>query len=164
MRRNITVMHCKRKSSLRRGVAAVEMAICAPIIILLLAGVWELGRMLEVQQVIANAAREGGRQASNGTLSYDQVRSAVVTYLTNNGIKAATLEDVKLENLTDPARKEPTSANQLDQFRVTVTISVDKIRWSWLQQLSTITTLSAKADWYSMRDIPITVAADIPLN
>ena len=55
-------------------------------------------------------------------------------------------------------------AVQLDRFRVTITMPVSKVRWSWLTQLTSINTLTAQADWYSMRDLPIAVASDIPLQ
>ncbi len=50
----------------RRGVAAVELALLLPLILLLLMGLWEIGRAIDVQQLMSNAAREGGRQASTG--------------------------------------------------------------------------------------------------
>ncbi len=52
---------CRRN---RRGAAAVEFAIVAPVFFLLVFGMIEYGRMVMVQQVITNASREedaGGR-------------------------------------------------------------------------------------------------------
>src|SRR5882757_936386 len=49
---------CRRN---RRGAAAVEFAIVAPVFFLLVFGMVEYGRMIMVQQVITNAAREGAR-------------------------------------------------------------------------------------------------------
>jgi TadE-like protein len=50
----------------RRGVAAAEFAICLPVMFLLLAGLWEIGRVTEVQNVMWNSAREAARDASLG--------------------------------------------------------------------------------------------------
>jgi len=44
-----------------KGVAAVEFAICLPILILLLFGLIEFGLLFYNQQVITNASREGVR-------------------------------------------------------------------------------------------------------
>jgi Flp pilus assembly protein TadG len=44
-----------------RGVAAVEFAICLPILILLVCGSIEFGLLFYNQQVITNASREGAR-------------------------------------------------------------------------------------------------------
>ena len=44
-----------------RGVAAVELAICLPILILLVCGSIEFGLLFYNQQVITNASREGVR-------------------------------------------------------------------------------------------------------
>ena len=53
--------------SSRRGVAAVEMALVAPVLLLLLLGLWEVGRCVMVQNLLRNAAREGGRLGAAGT-------------------------------------------------------------------------------------------------
>jgi hypothetical protein len=50
---------------LRRGIAATEMAMVSPVIILLLVGVWEVGRMIMVQNVLNEAAREAARLAGS---------------------------------------------------------------------------------------------------
>jgi hypothetical protein len=48
---------------------------------LLLAGVWEVGRIAEVSNVMWNAAREAGRDASMGQDNLQTVASKLVTYL-----------------------------------------------------------------------------------
>ena len=87
------------------GVAAVELAICLPLVILLLMGVWEVGRMLEAQNLLSNAAREGGRQASTGLKDEEDIETAVVNYLVKNGIAGATADDVTVVNLTSAAAR-----------------------------------------------------------
>ncbi|MBM4072949.1 MAG: pilus assembly protein [Planctomycetes bacterium] len=148
----------------RRGIAAVEMAIVLPVVLLLLVGIWEVGRLVEVQQLLTNAAREGGRQASTGVKSSSEVTDVVVRYLQQNGIKSVAASDVSVTNITSGSRPEPNAANQLDQFRVSVSIPFDSVRWVLLSQVSSVKTLTASSEWYSMRDIPITVDANIPLQ
>jgi len=65
----------------RDGVATVEFACCLPLLVLILAGLWEVGRFTEVQQVLWNAAREGARDASLGQDNLQTVTTNVLTYL-----------------------------------------------------------------------------------
>ena len=50
----------------RGGSACVECAVCLLFLVPLLLGLWEVGRLVEVEQFLNNAVREGGRQASTG--------------------------------------------------------------------------------------------------
>ena len=50
----------------RRGAVAVEAAMTLPLLLTLMLGVWEVGRMIQVQQILVNAAREGARLAGGG--------------------------------------------------------------------------------------------------
>ena len=104
----------------RRGTAAVELAVCAPLLAILLLGVWEVGRMVEVKQLMSNAVREGGRQAAAGTKSTVQVQQYVVNYLTTNGIPGVVTSDVTFQDLTAPAVTDPTGASQMDRLRVSI--------------------------------------------
>jgi len=65
----------------RDGVAAVEFACCLPLLVLILGGLWEVGRYTEVQQVLWNAGREGARDASLGQDNLQAVASNMLTYL-----------------------------------------------------------------------------------
>lgn len=153
-----------RTAKRRRGTAAVELAIVLPILALFLVGAWEVGRLVLVTQLLSNAAREGGRQASTGKKTADQVKADVVEYLQVNGITAVTVNDVTVTNKTSSARPDPTQANQLDQFEVSVRVPFSSVRWIFLDRVTTVDTLGATTEWYSMRDIPIAVNNTIPLN
>src|SRR3954452_6429882 len=87
----------------RLGTATVEFAFLAPLLLVVVLGIWELGRMVEVQQIISNAAREGGRQASTSNLTNDQVKTVVRNYMTQAGLSsaAATNATVNVTNLTN---------------------------------------------------------------
>jgi hypothetical protein len=50
-------------------------------VVLLLAGLWEVGRMTEVEQVLWNSAREAARDASLGQDNLLGVANNLVTYL-----------------------------------------------------------------------------------
>lgn len=70
-------LHRRRRS----GLAAVEFAVCAPVMFLLLLGLWEIGRMTEVSTVMWNSAREAGRDASLGQQDFATVANNLLTYL-----------------------------------------------------------------------------------
>lgn len=65
----------------RRGTAAVEFAVCAPLICLIMLGMLEVGRMTEVQNVMWNSAREGARDASMGQANLQAVANNLLIYL-----------------------------------------------------------------------------------
>jgi Flp pilus assembly protein TadG len=105
----------------RKGAAAVEFAVVAPVFVLLVFGMIEYGRMVMVQQVITNASREGARRAILDGVSASDVQTTVTTYLTNGTVTGATIT-------LDPANPSSASAGQ----PVTVTVSVPYTAVSWL--------------------------------
>jgi Flp pilus assembly protein TadG len=62
-------------------VAAVEFAFCAPLLFLLLLGLWEVGRFTEVSSVMWNSAREASRDASLGQTNLQGVANNLLIYL-----------------------------------------------------------------------------------
>jgi len=65
----------------RPGTAAVEFALCLPIMFIILFGLWEVGRTVEVQQVVWNSAREAARDASMGQANLQAVATNLTVYL-----------------------------------------------------------------------------------
>ena len=70
----------------RRGATVVETAVVLNLMLLLLLGVFEYGRLVMIRQLMLNAAREGARMAVVGTSSNPpvttaQIQAAVRTYL-----------------------------------------------------------------------------------
>lgn len=87
------VRNCIRSKgkSCRRGAAMVEFAVVAPVFLILITGIIELGRAIVVQQLLTNASREGARIGGyDSTTSTSTVATAVNSYLTNVGISGAT--------------------------------------------------------------------------
>jgi Flp pilus assembly protein TadG len=70
------------------GQSLVEFAMVAILLILLVVGICEFGRVWNIYQVITNAAREGARLASlpNGFTTTSAVQTRVNDYLTTGGI------------------------------------------------------------------------------
>lgn len=71
-----------------RGAAAVEFALVVPVLVLLLLGIVEFGRVMQVQSTLSAAAREGVRvTALGGTVA--EARSAARTAATGLGLTDA---------------------------------------------------------------------------
>ncbi|MBX7075652.1 MAG: pilus assembly protein [Pirellulales bacterium] len=171
MRRSVTQKH--RRNS-RRAVVAVEAAMVLPVLIVLLFGVWEVGRLVQVQQLLTNAAREGARAAAggyiNGTpVSTTTVENNVRTYLYASGLPSTAVlgTQVNVTNLSGNSWTHPSDALPLDAFRVTVTIPsgapFDSLRWALVNRITGVTQMSASVDWRSATDSKITVDTTIPL-
>jgi Flp pilus assembly protein TadG len=146
-----------------RGAIAVEVAMVLPLLLTLLLGVWDIGRLVDADQILNNAAREGGRQASTGQAAVSDVQNAVLNTLSQAGVPTTGVT-VVVTNLTNASRSDPTTANQLDQFQVAVTMPSSNVRYITLSGLIGSNTLQAISIWSSMRDIPLTVSTTIPIN
>ncbi len=110
----------------RKGIAAVEFALVAPVFFLLLFALIELGRMMMVQQSLTNAAREGCRTAILATTtSSSDVEAAVRNYLQSVMSNASNVGEVRV---TVPA-VAATTASGTD---LTVAVEVDYTDVSWL--------------------------------
>ena len=57
-------MKPKQKEQKERGAIAVEMAVLLPLLLLILIGTMEFGRVFNVQNSLTQAAREGARHAA----------------------------------------------------------------------------------------------------
>ena len=91
-RRSPLAGFCRRANGRqRRGAAAVEFAVVAPIFILLIFGMIEVGRGIMVEQILTNAAREGARAAILDGATSSAVKTSVNTYLTNASLPSATV-------------------------------------------------------------------------
>ncbi|VTR97413.1 TadE family protein [Tuwongella immobilis] len=153
----------------RRGVAAVEFAVCFPVLMLMMIGIWEIGRLVHVKQLISNAAREGARAASTGLRDFNGITGVVRNYLLNSGISNTTGLVVKVTNLTKSAGPSynPANADQLDELQIEISLPFNNVKWVFLPQLSTVTTINGKANWFSTKNVPIFVdlsGAQIPRN
>ncbi len=125
---------CRKK---RRGAAAVEFAIVAPVFFLMIFGMIEFGRMIMVQQLITNASREGARLAVLDGSTMAGVRTTVKDYLESVTVKGVTDDDIDIEAVQiDAATGTETVVLDLDSAgyggRVTVTITIPFNQVSWL--------------------------------
>lgn len=64
----------------RRGSAVMEFALLIPLLLLpLLAGMWDVSKMIDMNQILTRAAREGAVMASRGDDPVTTVKSYVET-------------------------------------------------------------------------------------
>ncbi len=111
----------RRRAAHRRGAAAVEFALMAPLLFLLVFGMVEVGRGLMVQQLLSNAARDGARSAILEGATVAAVETSVLDYLGTSSISGASVA-VTPDPLTLAQGGDP----------VTVTVSVPFTAVSWL--------------------------------
>lgn len=116
------VKPCRLFRKQRRGAAAVEFAVVAPVFFLLVFGMIEYGRMVMVQQIIVNSAREGCRAAVLDGSTTSGVKSTTITAMASGNITITT------SNVTvspDP----PSNAEFGDPVTVTVTVPFNQVSW-----------------------------------
>ncbi len=103
-------MRLRTTRPIRRGVAAVEFGFVTMLFVVpLIIGIWETGRLIQVQQIVANSAREGARLAAQGfTIKTDgtllQIKSATgvpnVTEAVCDYLRAAGLTNLSNSDVT----------------------------------------------------------------
>lgn len=111
---------CRSYRKKRRGAAAVEFAVVAPVFLLLVFGMIEYGRMVMVQQVITNASREGARTGVLDGSTNQDVVDVVTQYLNSGSISGATITVVPTN---------PEDAEFGDPVSVTVDIPFSQVSW-----------------------------------
>lgn len=161
----------------RGAAAAVEFAFVLPVLVILMLGLWEVGRIIQVQQVLSNSAREGARvaaqsqtinslgsptqiQVSSGS---PNVKSTVVNYLRQANLNV-TDSDVTVQFAFisgDTSKTQPYQGVKGQLFRVTVQIPVSKVQWSALK-LTNVTTIEATVVWACLADDPFSIDVTLP--
>ncbi len=69
-----------------RGQSLVELALVFPIVIIIMAAVFDVGRVLDASIVLTNAARTGARFGSTHPTWYDSIRMRVVDFANDSGM------------------------------------------------------------------------------
>ncbi|MEZ6140134.1 MAG: pilus assembly protein [Zavarzinella sp.] len=177
------------RTNRRRAAAAVEFAFVLPLLLLLIIGLWEFGRIIHVQTIMNNAAREAARLGAQAQIvntfgSYTEIKfntgtpninDTVRAYLTGSGITDHTGLVVEFQFIEgdayapapvgpgpDPrASVDPHKGVKNQRFRVRVTIPYDNVRWSTLTLINP-TTLTAECQWQCLVDDPFTVNTVLP--
>jgi Flp pilus assembly protein TadG len=168
-------MRIRSRSHARRAAALVEFAFLAPVLITLLFGVWEVGRMIQIYQMVSNAAREAARQAATARYSNTQVKQAALDYLISAQVPASDTianNQVNLSNTnctftvqdtTNDSVADVSQASQLDAIQVKVSVPVKNFRWTGANLYSDDnTTIQATSTFLCLRDVPLQVDITMP--
>jgi hypothetical protein len=163
-------------------VAAVELALVAMLFIVpLLIAVWEVGRYIQVQQILSNSCRDGARLASQGytvnltgaptqiTLnsSSPNVHDAIFQYLYAAGLTNLSSSDVTVVlTFTTPKADgsyptEPYQGEKGENFLITVTIPWSKVRWVNLGIINP-PSVTYTVTWQMLVDDKFTVNDTVP--
>ena len=175
----------RRSHNTRRGVAAVELALVMLFFIVpLFIEVLEIGRLIQVQQIVSNAAREGARVAAQGyTISSSgtptqiyaytssgtpSVQSTVYNYLVTAGLPNLTTSNVSVTftftaaNSSGVTPTDPYLGTMNEPFTVQVSIPWSAVRWVNLGFLPSNTQVTYTVTWQMLVDNAFTVSTTLP--
>jgi Flp pilus assembly protein TadG len=110
----------------RRGIAALEMAICTAFLVSLMFAIFELGRGIIVKQALTDSARRGARLAAQPATNTASIKAEVNLLLANNNIPTANVTTTVLVNGNNA---DASTAVQNDTISVTVAIPVSSVYW-----------------------------------
>ncbi|MFG0289635.1 MAG: TadE/TadG family type IV pilus assembly protein [Rhodopirellula sp. JB044] len=110
----------RRKPNDRRGAAAVEFAVVAPIMILFMFGTVEIGRLMMIKNAATHASREGARIAVTPAATAGEVEQRVM-----DEMQAYT--DIGVDVTITP--NQLTMAEPGDMVVVRVDVDAASIRW-----------------------------------
>ena len=88
-----------RKRTDERGAAAVEFALIAPVLLVLLFGIIDFGLAINRYAMVNNAAREAAREASLGATDAE-IRAVVTNRLSGMGTPTVTIGCKRKDNTT----------------------------------------------------------------
>jgi hypothetical protein len=115
-----TIFPSRGGSRKRRGAAAVELAVTAPLLFMMVFGMIETGRAMMVQHLLTNAARDGARSATLDGATATSVEDQVETYLAGSSVAGATAT----------VSPNPLSLAQIgDAISVTASIPFNSVNW-----------------------------------
>jgi Flp pilus assembly protein TadG len=119
-----TLRTSERVSSKRRAATAVEFAVIAPLLFLVFLGIIEVGRGLLVIHLLNNASEAGCRVGIVEGQNTANIKSAVVTALTNAGISG---DSVSV--LINDGSSDASTAVAGDEITVISKVPVSSISW-----------------------------------
>lgn len=119
-------MTLRNNQQTRTGLAAAEFALVLPFIVFLAIGMIEMGRGLQVKEILSDAARKGCRTGIKPLSSNSTVTTDINTVLTDNNL---TSSDATITIQVNGATANVNTAKQNDKISVKVSIPVSKIAW-----------------------------------
>ena len=164
-------LRTRSRPASRRAAAAVEFAFVFPLLFLLILGVWELGRVIQVQQVMLSSARDGARLASQANIvtpsgdyvqiTRAQVIQSVQNSLIGHGITNFAGATFDFSFLDGVSTREPYQGLKNERFKVRVVIPYANVRWTNLSLLNP-QTVTVELTWRMLVDDPFTLNTSLP--
>jgi Flp pilus assembly protein TadG len=108
----------------RRGASLVEFALVAPVFILFVMGIIELGRVLMVQHLLTNAARQGCRVGVIGGTSTPTISSTSLQSLSSQGVSAS-----RASVQVNDGSADASTAKSGDEITVMISVPMSDISW-----------------------------------
>jgi Flp pilus assembly protein TadG len=112
---------------IRRAAAAVEFAILAPFLFLLVMGAFEAGRGLMVRQALNDAARKACRTGALPGRANSDITSDVNDVLSDNSIPTAA---ATITILVNGQSVDAGAAQQGDQVSIKIAVPFNKVTWT----------------------------------
>lgn len=119
-------LSCKTTAPKRHGIAAVEFAIVATVLVTLTVGMFEMARGMMIKETLSNAARRGCRVAILPTGSNSAVKTDVEKVLTDHNVAAG---DATIQVLVNGKTADAATAKQYDKISVRISIPASKVSW-----------------------------------
>lgn len=131
MPRRLAMIRARSRRALRRGVATVELAICLPMLFLLVVGAIECSNLIFLQQAMTVAAYESAHVAARvGGLDANAQRRAQ-EILAARSIAGATVAFL-------PEHPESTPRGQMIRVTVSAPVASNSIGLDWLFEDRTV--------------------------
>ena len=117
--------HRSNRKNGRRGAAVVELAVVAPLFLLLLAGIIEFGQAFRIQHTLSNASRRGARAGIVDGVTTEQITDRVKNQCqTALGVSP---EDITVDILVNgESQTDLSEAETQDEISVSVSIPFAK--------------------------------------
>jgi Flp pilus assembly protein TadG len=96
----MSTLRFRRPLGSDRGAELIEFALVLPVLLLLLAGILDMGFLFKDWEVVTNAAREGARLAALPGFAQADVESRVNSYLTAGGLEGVATTTVNPVTVT----------------------------------------------------------------
>ena len=104
----------------RRGAAVVEFAVVVPLLLAMVLGIIEVGRLVMVQQILTNGSREGARIAIEDGVETLEVQALVGHYLQTTSVGNAAVTITPDRSTVSPTFKLRISFSEMGVFSLII--------------------------------------------
>jgi Flp pilus assembly protein TadG len=128
------------RNQTRRGAAAIEFALVAPVFLLLIAGIIEFGQAFRIQHTLTTASRRGARALIVDSAEIGQVSQDISKFCDRALGDGDVTIDIAVNGSTGA---DPNQAEEGDEISVTVSVPYSRVGIAFFAELLSVSTLSA---------------------